>query len=132
MLLFRQNFIVLNVVGKCKLSEVDEYLINLTAPERTELERVRNTIEAAFPQAEVVMSYGIPGFKYKGKYLAGYAAFRDHISFFSTAKPIEVMKDRLSAYQLSKGTIQYPLEQPLPESLIKELVEVRLAAIEKG
>ena len=108
---------------------VDDYLNQLEVPERTELERIRGIVKAYVPDAKEVISYRIPGFTYRGKYLMGYAAFRDHLSIFPTAEPIEVLAPKLGAYKLARGTIQYKLNEPFPEGLLLELLDVRIQAI---
>ncbi len=73
-----------------------------------------------------VISYGIPAFRYKGM-LVWYAAFSDHCSLFPTASVIAKFKDELKDYRISKGTIQFPVDKPLPAALLKKMVKVRLA-----
>ena len=111
------------------MSAVDDYLNRLDEPQRRELQRIRQIIAQHVPVATQGISYAIPGFKYKGKYLMGYAAFRDHLSIFPTAEPIEVLASKLSAYKLARGTIQYRLEEPITEELIRELLDDRVEAI---
>ncbi len=107
------------------MSPVDEYLNTLSAPERKSLERVRRVVRETLPEAQEVISYGMPGFKYEGKYLAGYCAFKSHLSFFPASNPIKVLGAKLSGFKLSKGTVQFSLEHPIPEELIVEMVQVR-------
>lgn len=114
------------------MSVVDTYLKKVNPPERGELERIRGIVKALVPKATEGISYGMPGFKFNGKYLIGYAAFKDHLSVFPAAHAVEVLKSKLGKFKLSKGTIQFTLEHPLPENIIKELVEVRLADIING
>jgi uncharacterized protein YdhG (YjbR/CyaY superfamily) len=111
------------------MSVIDEYLANVSAPQKAELERIRAIVKQTVPETEEVISYGMPGFKYKKKYLMGFAAFKDHLSLFPTATPIEAIKEKLSNFQLSKGTIQFTIDNPIPESIIQELVAVRIDAI---
>lgn len=114
------------------MSVVDDYLAEVDEPQRAELERIRQIVKRAAPAAEEVISYGMPVFKYHGQYLIGFAAFKNHLSLFPASHPIEVLKDRLSDFKLSKGTIQFTLDHPIPESLIKQLVDIRLTDISKG
>jgi uncharacterized protein YdhG (YjbR/CyaY superfamily) len=114
------------------MSAVDTYLAAVPAPQRSELERIRHIVTQVVPDAEEVISYGMPGFKYKNKYLIGYAAFKDHLSLFPSAKPIEVLKPKLGKFKLARGTIQFTLDNFVPEAIIKELVEVRLREIEEN
>jgi len=111
------------------MSLIDDYLKNVTEPQKSQLERVRTIIKDLLPGAEEVISYGMPGFKYHGKYVIGFAAFKDHLSLFPTAEPIEVLKDRLKDYKLAKGTIQFTVDTPVPQEIIEELVKIRLTSI---
>jgi uncharacterized protein YdhG (YjbR/CyaY superfamily) len=108
---------------------VSEYLSQVPEPARSTLERVRALIRSVVPrEAEEVISYGIPAFKCK-KVVVWYAAFSDHCSLFPTAAVIEKFKEDLKAYTISKGTIQFPVDQPLPATLVKAIVKARLAQI---
>src|SRR5215813_12529170 len=109
------------------MTVVEDYLQKLDPPERKALERIRQIIREVAPEAQEVMTYGMPGFKYNGKYFVSFAAFKDHLSLFPGAEPVEFLKDRLKGYKLSKGTIQFTLEQPLPDSLIKEILDICIA-----
>jgi len=108
---------------------VNEYLSGLSGPDRFELERIRNIVKELAPEATEVISYGMPGFRYKGQYLLGYAAFRDHLSLFPTSIPIEELKDKLKKFKIAKGTIQFSVERPLPRTLITEIVQSRMKSI---
>lgn len=109
------------------MSEVDEYLKKVDPAQRKELERIRKIVKKIAPDAEEVISYRVPTFKYNKKPLLYYAAFKNHMSLFPGA-PLR-LKDKLEGYKLRKGTIQFTVEKPLPESLIKEIVHSRLAEI---
>jgi uncharacterized protein YdhG (YjbR/CyaY superfamily) len=113
------------------MSDIDSYLNSLPGLEKTALERLRSIIRHAVPEATELISYGMPGFKYRGKYLAGYYAFKDHLSLFP-AGTVEAFKDKLGGYTLSKGTIQFTLDQPIPDDLVKEITLYRKAEIDKG
>jgi uncharacterized protein YdhG (YjbR/CyaY superfamily) len=109
---------------------VEDYLAAIPEPHRSTLNKVRATIRSAVPkEAEEVISYGIPAFKYK-KVLIWYAAFSDHCSLFPTASVIAKFKDELKSYKISKGTIQFPVDQPPPAALLKKMVKVRLVEVE--
>ena len=114
------------------MSEIDDYLSGVNSPLRKELDRIRKIIKRNVPDAEELISYGMPGFKYKYKYLIGYAAFRNHMSIFPTASPVEALKDELSDYKTSKGTVQFTLDKPITESIIKKLLAVRINEINKS
>jgi uncharacterized protein YdhG (YjbR/CyaY superfamily) len=109
----------------------DEYLSRVPEPARGTLEKVRAVIRsAAPPQAEEVISYGIPMFKHKGM-LMGYAAFAKHCSLFPGKSPLETLKDELKQYRTAKGTVQFPVDKPPPAALVKRLVKARIAENER-
>jgi len=113
------------------MSVIDDYLEKIGVPQKSELERIRKIVKQIVPEAEEVISYGMPAFKYKKKYLIGFAVFKDHLSLFPTPGPIGALKDKLSDFKLSKGTIQFTIEKPLTEQLIKEILLIRKADINK-
>jgi uncharacterized protein YdhG (YjbR/CyaY superfamily) len=104
---------------------VDEYLAALPKDKRATLEKLRKTIKSAAPKATEGISYQMPMYKYRGM-LAGFAAFKDHCSFFPGAEPIAAHKDELKAYETSKGTIRFPVDKPLPAALVKKLIKTRI------
>jgi len=106
---------------------VDEYLAGVPEPARSTLNKIRAAIRSAVPpEASETISYRIPAFKYKGV-LLWFAAFRNHCSFFPTASVIDAFKNELKGYSISKGTIQFPTDKPLPAALVKKMVKVRVA-----
>ena len=109
---------------------VDDYLAALPDDARATLEKLRKVVKAAAPKATEVISYQMPMYKHHGM-LVGFAAFKDHCSFFPGAKPIATHKDELKAYETSKGTIRFPIGKPLPAALVKKLVKTRVAENEK-
>jgi uncharacterized protein YdhG (YjbR/CyaY superfamily) len=109
---------------------VDDYLAALPEEARATLEKIRKTIKAAAPKATEVISYQMPMYKYHGM-LVGFAAFKDHCSFFPGANPVATFKDELKAYKTSKGTIRFPIGKPLPAALVKKLVKARIAENEE-
>jgi uncharacterized protein YdhG (YjbR/CyaY superfamily) len=116
--------------GKGTLHEVEEYLARLTDPARDMLSKIRDAIRsAAPPEATETISYKMPAFKYNGV-LVWYAAFSNHCSLFPTAAVMDKFKDELKRFSTSKGTIQFPLDKPLPIALIKRLVKERVRQIE--
>lgn len=110
---------------------IDEYLASVAEPQRKELERVRKIIQKTAPNTEEVITYGMPGYKYKGKYLIAFANFKDHMSLFPGSKSIEVYKKELSSFKTSKGTIQFTDKNILPEKLIEDIVMHRVNEIDK-
>ncbi|TAK89241.1 DUF1801 domain-containing protein [Patescibacteria group bacterium] len=101
---------------------VADYLKDLPEPQQTELRRVQAIIVKTAPEAEEVITYGMPGYKYKKKYLVSFAAFKDHMSLFPGAMPVEELADELQEHKTSKGTVQFTVEKPLSEDLITKLV----------
>lgn len=109
---------------------MDEYLAGVPEPARSTLDKVRAAIRSVVPaEATETISYGIPAFRYKGT-LVWFAAFSKHCSLFPTAAIIEAFKNDLQGYAISKGTIQFPTDKPLPAALVKKLVKARVAQIE--
>jgi uncharacterized protein YdhG (YjbR/CyaY superfamily) len=104
---------------------VDDYLATLPEEARATLEKLRKTIKAAAPKATEGISYQMPMFKQHGM-LVGFAAFKDHCSFFPGAKPVATYKDELKNYKTSKGTIRFPIGKPLPAALVKKIVKARI------
>lgn len=104
---------------------IDEYIAAFSPDIQTRLQQLRIAVHEAAPEAEETISYQMPAFRQNGV-LVYFAAFKNHIGFFPTAAGIEAFKDKLSTYKTSKGTIQFPLNQPLPLDLIKEIVKTRV------
>ncbi len=113
------------------MKEVEDYLNKLKAPQRAELQRVRKLIQQTEPEATECITYGMPGFKLAGKYLIAYAAFKEHLSIFPGAEAIAELDPQLSGFTTSKGTIQFTLEHPLSDELIKNVIRSRAKAIRK-
>jgi uncharacterized protein YdhG (YjbR/CyaY superfamily) len=108
---------------------VDQYLASTPEPTRSTLNKVRATIRSVLPKDAVeVISYRIPAFR-RGRIIVWYAAFSDHCSLFPTASVIARFKEELKDYKISRGTIQFPVDRPLPASLLKRIVKARLADI---
>jgi uncharacterized protein YdhG (YjbR/CyaY superfamily) len=114
------------------MSIIDEYLSKVDASQRVALERVRSIVKQAVPDAEEAIAYGMPTFKYKKKNLFHFAAFKDHMSLFPTSEPVEVFRDQLKGFKVSKGTIQFTEGHPVPEATIKALVAHRMQSIDKS
>ena len=109
-----------------KFGTVDEYFSSLSPGVKNILEELREAIKQAAPEAEEVISYNIPAFKYHGM-LVYYTAHKKHIGFYPGNKAVnEVFKNDLSSYKTSKGTIQLPFSKPIPKSLIKNIVKFRV------
>lgn len=107
----------------------DAYLAQLSPEKRATLERVRQAIRAAAPEAEEGMSYGMPAF-IQGKPLAGYAASANHCAYYPMSGTVVAsLKHELEGYETSKGAIRFPIGKPLPATLVRKLVNARLAEI---
>lgn len=104
---------------------IDEYIA--TFPEATQkiLKKIRATIKAAAPDAEEKISYQMPTFTLKGN-LVHFAAFKNHIGFYPTPTGIEKFKKELSVYEGAKGSVQFPLDKPIPYDLISKIVKFRV------
>jgi uncharacterized protein YdhG (YjbR/CyaY superfamily) len=110
--------------------EIDEYLATLDGPKRSTLEELRTTILAVIPDAEQGISYGMPAFKLNGKAIAGFGAFKNHLSYFPhSGSVIQELTEDVSDYVASKGTLQFAVDTPLPGKLVEELITVRLRQI---
>lgn len=112
------------------MSEVDEYLSEVSPSQRAELERIRKLVKKLAPDASELIGYGIPTYKYKGKNLIHYAAFKDHMSIFPGPLAIENLNDELKNFKQSKGTIQFTLENPIPEKTLKKIIKINIARID--
>jgi uncharacterized protein YdhG (YjbR/CyaY superfamily) len=104
---------------------IDEYISMFPDDVRTILNQVRQTIRAAAPEAQETINYQMPTFTLNGN-LVHFAGFKNHIGFYPTPTGIEAFKDELSAYKGAKGSVQFPLDQPMPLSLIRRIVEYRV------
>jgi uncharacterized protein YdhG (YjbR/CyaY superfamily) len=107
-------------------SDIDGYI--KTFPENTQklLEQVRLTINQAAPEAEESISYGMPAFKTNGKPLVYFAAFKHHIGFYATPTGHKEFEKELSNYKQGKGSVQFPMEKPLPLDLIDKITRFRV------
>lgn len=114
--------------GKAAAKTVDEYIAGVPEPAGSTLKHIRSVIRSVVPKETTeVISYGIPMFKFNGM-LVGYAAFKNHCSLFPTGSGvIEKFAKELKGYATSKGTIQFPSDKPLPDSLVKKIVKARVA-----
>ena len=108
------------------IKDIDSYLAAVPQDMKPVLEKLRHNIILAAPEAEEVISYGMPAFKYHGM-LVYFAAFKNHCSFFpASGLLIKEMATELAAYKTSKGTIQFTIDKPLPAALVKKMVKMRV------
>jgi len=105
---------------------IEEYINNFPKETKKLLEQIRITIKLAAPSAEECISYGMPAFKTHGKPLVYFAAFKNHIGFFATPTGHKEFKDELSKYKHGKGSVQFPLDKPIPFDLIDRITKFRV------
>lgn len=107
-------------------ADIDAYLASLPGDHQRELGRIRELVRAAVPNAEEALVYGVPGFKLNGKALVCYAGFKNHCGFYPMSPAvIQAHLAELKDYEISKGTIRFQPDRPLPKALVKKLVKAR-------
>lgn len=104
---------------------IDEYIAGFPKNIQAILQKIRETIHAAAPEAEEAIAYQMPTFRFNGN-LVHFAAFKNHIGFYPIPSGIEKFKDELSVYKQGKGSVQFPLDRPIPYDLIRKIVEFRV------
>ena len=108
-------------------NEIDAYLDALEEPKRSTLARLRDTIMAIVPDAEQCISYGMPAFRVRGKTVAGFAAFKNHLSYLPhSGSVIPQLGKELEGYTSTRGSLHFPVDQPPPEALVRKLLAVRM------
>jgi len=110
---------------KRKFETIDDFISSFPDETQEKLEIIRRIVKEEAPEAEETISYGIPTFKLNGN-LVHFAALKNHIGFYPTPSGIEQFKEKFSQYKTSKGAVQFPLGEPLPEDLIRKVVVFRL------
>ena len=106
---------------------VEDYLAALPDEQRAALEKLRKTIRSAAPQATETISYQMPAFKQDGRFLVSYAAFKDHCSLYPASYAVmEALGDELEPYFSGKGTLRFQADEPIPATLVKKIVRLRL------
>lgn len=114
-------------------ADIDGYLAQLDEHKRATLQRLRESILRAIPEAEECISYGMPAFRVGGKVVAGFAAFKNHLSYLPhSGSVLDRLGDELSGYSMSKGALRFPVDEPLPDALVARLVSVRLRELGRG
>ena len=109
-----------------KPTTVDAYLKAVNPDQRKALQKLRQDIHAAAPGAEECISYGMPAFRWKGKFLVAFGAAKTHCAFYP-GSIVREFADELSSYDIAKGTIRFQPDQPLPKGLVKKLIKARIA-----
>jgi uncharacterized protein YdhG (YjbR/CyaY superfamily) len=108
--------------------QIDQYLDTLDEPKRATLGQLRDTIVAIVPSAEQCISYGMPAFKLQGKTIAGFAAFKSHLSYLPhSGSVIPQLPKETEGYTKTKGSLHFPVDKPLPKTLVKKLLDARMA-----
>jgi len=107
--------------------EIDQYLAGLEEPKRATLAQLRETILAVVPDAEQGISYNLPAFKIRGKVIAGFAAFKSHLSYLPHSGSVfPQLKDELAGYTTTSGALHFDIDRCLPAPLVEKLIAVRL------
>jgi len=109
-----------------KPHDIDEYIAGFPKDTQEILEQIRATVKKAAPDAEETISYAIPAFTLKGRYLLYFAGYKNHISLYPAPTGNEAFKKEISVYKRGKGTIQFPLDKPVPLSLVIKIVNLRV------
>jgi len=108
---------------------IDDYIAGFPAATQALLTQVRDLIRATAPGATEAISYAIPTFDLNGKHLVHFAGFAKHIGFYPIPSGMEAFKQELAPYKQGKGSVQFPLDQPLPLDLIRRIVEFRVEEV---
>ncbi len=107
--------------------EIDDYLAQLEEPKRRTLEQLRTTILRVVPDAEQCISYSHPAFRHRGKVIAGFAAFKNHLSYLPHSGSVfPELRDELAGYVTSTGALRFAVDTPLPDALVEQLIAVRI------
>jgi uncharacterized protein YdhG (YjbR/CyaY superfamily) len=114
------------------MQTIDNYLKDVTPSQRQELERIRKIVKETVPEVEETISWEMPTFKYKHRNVIHFAAFKNHMSLFPGPDAVESVKEDLEKFTISKGTIQFTEDNPLPESVIKKILKYQVAHLSRG
>jgi uncharacterized protein YdhG (YjbR/CyaY superfamily) len=107
--------------------EIDAYLAALDEPQRSTLQALRDTIMEIVPDADQIIAYGMPAFRLQDEVVGGFAAFKQHLSYFPhSGSVLPALKRDIKGYATSKGTLRFALDSPLPRSLVEKLLAVRI------
>jgi uncharacterized protein YdhG (YjbR/CyaY superfamily) len=107
--------------------DIDSYMASVEEPKRSTLEALRRSILDVVPDADQCISYGMPAFKVQGKTVAGFAAFKDHLSYLPhSGSVIGELGDELAGYRSTKGSLHFGIDEPLPDGLVRRLIETRM------
>jgi len=110
--------------------EVDVYLEGLDEPRRSTLRQLRETILEIVPEAEQCISYGLPAFRVHGQVVAGFGAFKNHLSYLPhSGSVLPDLGDEVAGYGGTRGSLHFPIDRPLPKPLVEKLIAIRLRQI---
>jgi uncharacterized protein YdhG (YjbR/CyaY superfamily) len=116
--------------GEMSSDEVDEYLSGLEEPKRGTLQTLRRTILEVVPEADQVISYGLPAFRLRGHTVAGFAAFKTHLSYLPfSGSVLGQLAGELEGYEMTKSSLHFPVDRALPKALVQMLIDARLAEV---
>src|SRR5581483_9397739 len=114
------------MANRSTATTIDEYIAEFPPETRAVLQEVRALIRASAPDAVETISYAIPTFDLNGKHLVHFAGFAKHIGFYPTASGIEAFQEELKGYKSARGSVQFPLDQPMPADLIRRIIAFRV------
>jgi uncharacterized protein YdhG (YjbR/CyaY superfamily) len=122
--------IVIPQLALVSKQEIDDYLAKVAEPKRATLQMLRQTIRDLLPDAEEVISYGMPAFRLNGKVIAGFAAFKNHLAYLPhSGSVLTELRDDLARYESTDGSLHFPIDKPLPKAVVKKLVAARLRQV---
>jgi len=113
-------------------AEIDAYLEDVAAPARATLQQLRAAILDIVPDAEQCINYRVPAFRVRGQVVAGFAAFKNHLSYLPfSGSVLPALSKQLQSYEGTKSSLHFAVDEPLPKPLVRRLVETRLKEIER-
>ena len=110
-----------------KPKNVDEFIAKFDSKTQQKLQELRQIITKNAPEATETINYGIPTFKFKGKNLVHFSAYKTHVGFYPGSQAIENFRQDFESYKTSKGTVQFPLDKPIPLDLVKKVTVYRVS-----
>ena len=114
-------------------AQIEDYLAKVDEPKRSTLERLRRTILGIVPEAQECIAYQVPAFRVGGKVIAGFAAFKNHLSYLPfSGSVLNQLSEELEGYDKTLSALHFPIDRPLPEALVKKLIDVRLRELRDG